>query len=122
MVVRCLLIKSEIQAHNNRDSFYINLPIGGAVFLIFVLFFRTPKLSKPAEATWKEILVQVNPIGVFAILGAVVCYLLAMQWGGLTRPWHDSSVIGTLVGFGVIALSFLLLQYLMARKRFCRAG
>ena len=45
--------------------------------------------------------------GATLIIGAAICYLLALQWGGITKSWSDSSVIGTLVGFGVIVIIFL---------------
>jgi MFS transporter, DHA2 family, glioxin efflux transporter len=44
-------------------------------------------------------------------MAAVVCYILALQWGGTTKSWNDSSVIGTLVGFFLIAAFFVAVQW-----------
>lgn len=49
--------------------------------------------------------------GSFTIMAAVVCYLLAMQWGGTTKSWSDGSVIGTLVAFGVLIILFLAIEW-----------
>lgn len=99
-----------------RWCFYINLPFGGLAAAIIILFFRTPSAARPAEASWKEILLQMDLVGCGLILTAVVCYLLALQWGGTTKPWSDSSVIGTLVGFGLISIAFIANEIYMGER------
>ncbi|KIW12121.1 hypothetical protein PV08_09395 [Exophiala spinifera] len=94
-----------------RWCFYINLPIGGAAGFIILLFFRTPKAARPQSATLKEKLLQMDFPGTFTIMAAIVCYLLAMQWGGTTKSWSDGSVVATLVLFGVLVLAFLAVEY-----------
>lgn len=49
-------------------------------------------------------------------MACMVCLLLALQWGGTTKPWSDSSVIGTLVGFGVILITFILNEWYMDER------
>ncbi|KAK2880182.1 hypothetical protein FQN49_000475, partial [Arthroderma sp. PD_2] len=71
-----------------RWCFYINLPVGGVSGLIILLFFHTPSTAKPVMATWKERLLQMDPVGTAMIMGAIVAYLLAMQSGGQTKPWN----------------------------------
>lgn len=44
-------------------------------------------------------------------MAGVVCYILALQWGGVTKPWSDSTVIGTLVGFVLLAIVFVVIEY-----------
>jgi MFS transporter, DHA2 family, glioxin efflux transporter len=94
-----------------RWCFYINLPIGGASLVIIFFFFQTPEAAKPVDAPLKEKILQMDPLGTFVIMGAIVCILLALQWGGVTKPWGDSQVIGTLVGFGVIVIGFVILEW-----------
>lgn len=93
-----------------RWCFYINLPIGGVAAAIVFFFFTAPKAARPAQATLKEKLLQMDLPGTITIMGATVCYLLAMQWGGTTKPWNDGSVIGTLVAFGVLIILFVAIQ------------
>ena len=49
--------------------------------------------------------------GSFIIMTAVVCYLLALQWGGTTKPWNSGPVIGTLVAFGVLIILFVAIEW-----------
>jgi hypothetical protein len=50
-------------------------------------------------------------IGFFTILPAVTCLLLALFWGGVSKAWKSSAVIGTLVGFFVIIIAFVAIEY-----------
>ena len=52
-----------------------------------------------------------DPLGTTLIIGAVVCFLLALQWGGTTKSWDDKDVIGTLVGFGIMVVLFIVNEY-----------
>ena len=54
--------------------------------------------------------------GTFIIMAAVVCYLLALQWGGTTKSWSDSTVIGTLIGFGLLTILFVAVEYLQGER------
>ena len=99
-----------------RWCFYINLPIGGASALVIFLFFQTPAASKPVKASWREKMLQMDPLGTFIIMAAIICYLLALQWGGVTKPWNDSSVIGTLVGFGLLLILFGVAEWYMGDR------
>lgn len=89
-----------------RWCFYLNLPIGGVAGFIILVFFTTPKAAKPMDATFMEKILQLDPSGCALIMGGVVCYLLAMQWGGIQKAWSDSSVIGTLIGFILLFIVF----------------
>jgi MFS transporter, DHA2 family, glioxin efflux transporter len=108
-----------------RWCFYINLPIGGIAAAVIILFFTPPAAARPQKASLKEKLLQMDFPGSFTIMAAVVCYLLAMQWGGTSRPWSSGSVIGTLVAFGVLTLAFVGIEwysrdYALIQFRFLR--
>lgn len=93
-----------------RWCFYINLPIGGVSMVIIAFLFQLPKKARPQVATRREKLLQMDLGGTALLLCAFVCIILALQWGGVTRPWGDSTVIGTIVGFVVIMLVFIGLE------------
>lgn len=99
-----------------RWCFYINLPIGGVAAAIIFFTFKTPAAARPMPATWKEILLQMDLAGVILILASTICYLLALQWGGAKKPWSDSTVIGTLVGFIVLAITFVINEGYMGSR------
>ena len=94
-----------------RWCFYINLPLGGVSAAILFFFFKTPKRSVPVQATWKEKFLQMDLLGSFVIMAAAVCYLLAMQWGGVTKKWSSGGVIGILVAFGILVILFVVVEW-----------
>ncbi|RDW62640.1 MFS general substrate transporter-37 [Coleophoma crateriformis] len=87
------------------------LPIGAISAGIVLLFFKTPARAVPEEASWKEKILQMDLPGAFVIMAAVICYVLALQWGGQSKKWSDSSVIGTLVGFVLIVALFVVVEW-----------
>lgn len=48
--------------------------------------------------------------GTFILMAAFTCLILALQWGGVSKAWNSSEVIGTLVGFFVILILFIGVQ------------
>ena len=50
-------------------------------------------------------------IGMVLVLGGVTCYVLAMQWGGISKAWNSRDVIGTLVGFGLLFVAFVVVEW-----------
>jgi hypothetical protein len=99
-----------------RWCFYINLPVGGLSALILLFFFRTPKAAKPTPATMKEKFLQMDLIGSALMMGSLISFILAFQYGGLTRPWDDSVVIGLIVGFAVISILFVIWQFVYSHN------
>ncbi|KAH8704048.1 putative MFS multidrug transporter [Talaromyces proteolyticus] len=94
-----------------RWCFYINLPIGGLSAAIITFFFTTPPAAKPAPASAKEKVLQMDLPGTFTIMAAVICYLLALQWAGVTKAWSDSEIVGLLVGFGLLVIVFIGVEW-----------
>ncbi|KAH8711974.1 major facilitator superfamily domain-containing protein [Phaeosphaeriaceae sp. PMI808] len=90
-----------------RWCFYINLPIGGLAAIVILLTFKTPATAKRVDATLKEKLLQMDFPGTALIMGASVTLLLALQDGGVARPWNSSVTIGLLVGFGAMVLALI---------------
>lgn len=94
-----------------RWCFYVNLPIGGLSALLVVLFFRTPSTANSTDLPLGEKLRQLDPVGVALVMGAMISYLLALQYGGQLHPWNSSVVVGLLVGFVVISVTFAAWEY-----------
>ncbi|KXG50410.1 Major facilitator superfamily domain, general substrate transporter [Penicillium griseofulvum] len=85
-----------------RWCFYINLPIGGISLAILALFFRPPSHARPVAAAFREKLQQLDLPGAALTIGTLVCFLLIMQWGGVTMSWN-SNIIGLLAIDGMRA-------------------
>ncbi|KAL3488145.1 major facilitator superfamily domain-containing protein [Aspergillus germanicus] len=90
-----------------RWCFYINLPIGGVAAVVILFFFKTPSSAKPAQATFKEKMLQLDLVGAALMMGLIIAFMLALQYGGQTHSWKSSEVIGLLVGFVLITLTFI---------------
>ena len=93
-----------------RWCFWINLPVGGVILALLVIFFRVPRHISPIPASWKEIILQLDIPGFGLLLSSLVCLTLALQWGGLTKPWSDGSVIATLVLWIVLTIAFFVTE------------
>lgn len=46
-------------------------------------------------------------VGATLMMGLIVSFILALQYGGQTHSWKSSEVIGLLVGFCVFILAFV---------------
>lgn len=58
-----------------------------------------------------EKVLQMDLQGAGLTMAAAVCYLLAMQWGGITYAWNSARVIEALVGFGVLTVVTVLVEW-----------
>lgn len=64
-----------------RWCFYINIPFGGLALAAVVFCLKIPDRDT-TQSTLKEKLLQLDGIGATVLIGAVVCLVLALQWGG----------------------------------------
>ncbi|KAJ5462654.1 hypothetical protein N7475_007598 [Penicillium sp. IBT 31633x] len=92
-----------------RWCFYINLPIG-AVTALFVLFFFHAPDSVKKRPELRKLLGELDPFGSLFFLPAIVCLLLALQWGGTEYPWNNGRIIALFVVSGVLLLAFIAIQ------------
>ena len=99
-----------LDSHAANISTRINLPIGGCAIATVFFFFKNPK-RKHSHLTRREKIAQIDLLGAFFLICAIVCLLLALQWGGTVYPWHDSKVWGCLLSFGLITIIFIALQF-----------
>ncbi|ERS98993.1 uncharacterized protein SPSK_04078 [Sporothrix schenckii 1099-18] len=113
-----------------RWCFLINLPIGAITLVVIGVFFTDPdrKNGQPVAARvstadaaaaadaranrtlWEKIR-PFDPIGSAIFMPAIICLLLALQWGGTTYAWKSGRIIALFVVFGVLILAFLFVQY-----------
>ncbi|KAF5639446.1 major facilitator (MFS1) transporter [Fusarium tjaetaba] len=99
-----------------RWCFYINLPIGGLAILVILFTFKTPAGVKVVDATLKEKLLQMDFIGTALVMGASLSLLLALQYGGVTHAWNSSVVIGLLVGFVLMIITLIGVEFWLGER------
>ncbi|KAK9319075.1 major facilitator superfamily domain-containing protein [Lipomyces orientalis] len=93
-----------------RWCFYINLPFGAVTIAAIIFFLKSPKQSSTGPTSWKERMNQLDIVGTIVFVPAVVCLLLALQWGGTRYAWANGRIIALFVLFGVLIIIFLGVQ------------
>jgi len=93
-----------------RWCFWINLPFG-AISLGAVYFFFKPPVRKQSNLTTKQRILEIDLLGALFLICAIVCLLLALQWGGVTYSWKNSKIWGLFLGFALLITVFIGLQF-----------
>ncbi|KAG8169281.1 hypothetical protein KVR01_000026 [Diaporthe batatas] len=88
-----------------RWCFWMNLPVGGLVFLVQLSFLKIPAPNTPVLAGLKA----VDWTGSLLIVGSALMVLLGLEFGGITFPWSSAAVI-CLITFGTVVLGVFLLN------------
>lgn len=88
--------------------------------MVLVLLFLFLKIrGTENENRMLPIMAKLNhtdPLGCLVFIGAVCCFLLALQWGGQFRQWNSSTIIGLLVGSGLLSCVFGYLQWELGER------
>ncbi|KAL4733064.1 MFS general substrate transporter [Aspergillus similis] len=99
-----------------RWCFYINLPVGGVAAASIIFFFHIPDSAAPTKATLKEKILQIDPIGTIFLICTITAYILPLQFGGQTKAWNSSTVIGLLVGFPLMIIAFMVWEWFQGER------
>lgn len=86
----------------------------GLVTVVFIVFFfKSPekKIDPSERVPWKQQIRQLDLEGLVAFLPAIICLLLALQWGGSTYAWSNGRIIALFVLFGVFIIGFVGIQF-----------
>jgi MFS family permease len=94
-----------------RWCFYINLPIGAITMIVILVFFQAPQRAAIASLGWRERLKEFDVYGTLVFIPAIICLLLALQWGGTKYPYSDGRIIALFVIFGVLISIFIAIQF-----------
>lgn len=78
---------------------------------VIVLFFTPPDRAAIATMGWKERVKQFDLYGTAVFIPAIICLLLALQWGGTKYAWKDGKIIALFVIFGVLISIFAVIQF-----------
>jgi hypothetical protein len=77
---------------------------------VIVLGLKIPQQSHDKDRSiWFRIR-ELDLIGAFIIIPAVVCLLLALHWGGSTYSWKNSRIIGLFIGYFCLTSVFIFTQ------------
>ena len=93
-----------------RWCFYINLPLGAITIVIVSIFVHIPRNSKYKAMTWLQLVKQLDIPGIATLIPAIICLLLALQWGGSTYNWGNARTIVLLILFVLLFVAFIAVQ------------
>ena len=96
--------------------FLINLPIGAITVIVIIFILKIAREDNPDGLSFLKRVQKLDLIGASIIVPAVICLLLALQWGGSTYPWNNSRIIGLFVGFVLLISIFVYSQLKLGDK------
>ncbi|RAH48768.1 MFS general substrate transporter [Aspergillus brunneoviolaceus CBS 621.78] len=99
-----------------RWCFYINLPLGGVAIAALLLTLHLPRSSRPTTIPVWEIVSKLDLPGRMVITGALICDLLALEQGGITRAWHSAQPVGLLIGWVTLTLLFGVVEWFQGEE------
>jgi EmrB/QacA subfamily drug resistance transporter len=82
--------------------FFVNIPIGVIILLLFVFYFPDikPDLAKH----------RIDYLGITALILTVVPLMLVLSWGGSEYPWNSPQIIGISALSIVMLVLFILIE------------
>jgi MFS family permease len=93
-----------------RWCFYINSLAASVAIILIVCCLKLP-IQAATTANWKDLAREIDIPGLAILMPAIVCLLLALQWGGTRYSWADSKIIALLTLFGVLFCCFVAIQW-----------
>ncbi len=84
-----------------RWIFYVNLPVGGAALVVTSLVLRMPVVRRQH---------RIDYAGAAAIVAAVSCLLLYLDWRGKEYGWTEAGSLALLGAFAALAVAFVLIE------------
>lgn len=96
-----------------RWCFWVNLPIGAVTFLAVGLFFKSPKRPAAGSQSLLGRVMRFDPLGTVLFMPAIVCILLALQWGGTAYAWRSGNIIALFCVSGLLLVAFGIVQWRM---------
>lgn len=95
-----------------RWCFWINVPIGCVALAGMVIFLPSskPPAAEETRGTFWQNVWKFDPIGNIVLAIGLVCFLLALQWGGTKYSWSSTRIIAFLVVGSVLLVVFFCIQ------------
>ncbi|OHX00520.1 hc-toxin efflux carrier [Colletotrichum incanum] len=91
-----------------RWAFYLNLLVGAVVGPIYIILL--PDFKPQAGIPLTQRLAQIDSLGTVLSVGAMLCVIMAMNFGGVLWGWNEGESIGLFVTAGVLIILFVLQQ------------
>lgn len=94
-----------------------NVPLGAIVLLLLFFFLRIKDTDNRTRKLPLEIkLGHMDPLGCIVFIAAICCLRVALQLEGQSQPWKSATVVGLMIGFGLLILLFFRIQAKLREK------
>lgn len=94
-----------------RWCFYLNLPIGAVSLLVTLLILHIPNQKlEPCADTFIGKVKQLDMFSNLISFPAIICLVLALQWGGTAYAWGNVRIIIIFVLAGLLWIAFVAVQ------------
>ncbi|KAJ9148980.1 Aurofusarin/rubrofusarin efflux pump AFLT [Pleurostoma richardsiae] len=91
-----------------RWAFYLNLLVGAVCSPIY--FILLPDFKPQARLSLVQRVRQIDFVGTVLSIGALLCIIMTMDFGGVLWDWDTGRSIGLFVTSGVLSMLFVLQQ------------
>lgn len=81
--------------------FYINLPIGLVAFVLVAFFYAESHERSQQPVDW---------LGALSLVGAILCFMFALELGGEMLSWSSLPVLSLLSAFVVLIIIFIIAE------------
>ena len=96
-----------------RWCFYINLPLGGVTAAGLLFLLKLPDKAEVEKRKLFDIFKGLDPAGTIIFVPAIICLLLALQWGGVKYDWSNGRIVALFTLCGVLLIVFVALQFVL---------
>lgn len=86
--------------------FYINLPLGAIVAVMFFFLYQVPQHTRVSTTALQKFK-RLDLVGLTVFIAAMVCLILGLQFGGTSETWNRPKIIVLMTLFGVFFLTFM---------------
>ncbi|KAJ5994663.1 hypothetical protein N7451_010387 [Penicillium sp. IBT 35674x] len=100
-----------VQYDTWRWSYYLNAFVYGMSAVLVSCFYHPPPPSlRRQQSRIRDLLHQVDYLGIIMFTGSIASLIIALTWGGTTYPWSSGRIIGTLIASCIGLLGFSLYE------------
>ncbi|KAL8748076.1 MAG: hypothetical protein Q9190_000104 [Brigantiaea leucoxantha] len=96
------------ELYNWRWAFYINLLLAAIIAPIYL--FILPSFDPCPGASFRDRLAKFDILGSVLSIGAIVCLIMGINFGGVLYDWNSGSTIALFVVSGILFIVFALQQ------------
>lgn len=91
-------------------AFYINLLVAVPAVPAYIFLLPNHVDPRPEITSLRVRFAEIDYLGNILLIGGLVCFILAINWGGVVYPWNSGQVIGCFCASGVLFILLAIQQ------------